>query len=118
MKYLMLINEAEADWADLSDPANQAALGRHGALGQDLAEAGVDFSGGWVETTEAAHTIRKNGGGPDKIEAGAPFATPQQLTGFYLLDLPSDEAALEWAAKIPVARAGAIEVRPLRPMQQ
>ena len=82
------------------------------ALEADLeaAQAFV-FSARLSDPTEA-RVVRRGPGRPKPTDG--PYAeTKEQLGGFYLIDVPNLEAALDWAAKCPSARDGSIEVRPL-----
>jgi hypothetical protein len=69
-----------------------------------------------LQPVETATTVRVRGGRPTITDG--PFAeTKEQLAGFYLIDAPSLDEALEVAAKIPPAREGSIEVRPVRQLE-
>ena len=86
------------------------------ALNAEMDAAGVTLlhNGAQLETTRAALSIRVRDGGV--LTTDGPFAeTSEQLGGFYLLDCETIEEALAWAAKIPAAERGTIEVRPLVP---
>jgi hypothetical protein len=69
-----------------------------------------------LQPTSAATTVRVREG--DQLVTDGPFAeTKEQLGGYYLIEVESMDEALEWAAKLPSARYGSIEVRPLVPMR-
>ena len=79
---------------------------------QALRDAGAMVSGEPLETPDAARTVRVRGGARQVTEG--PFAsTSEVLGGFYVIDVPDLEAAEEWAAKIPSAPYGSVEVRPI-----
>jgi hypothetical protein len=62
-----------------------------------------------------ATTVRVRDGEP--VVTDGPFAeTKEQLGGFFLIEAPSFEAACEWAAKVPAAEYGSVEVRPIWPV--
>jgi hypothetical protein len=79
-----------------------------------LVEAGVYLGGNPLQAPETATTVRLKDG-KRRVQDG-PFAdTKEQLGGFTILELPSLDAALDWAARCPAASAGAVEVRPVSP---
>jgi hypothetical protein len=68
-----------------------------------------------LQPTSTASTVRLRDG--ERIVTDGPYSeTKEQLGGFYLVEAESAEEALGWAEKIPAARYGAIEVRPLLPV--
>src|SRR5258708_26227672 len=77
-----------------------------------LVEAGIYVGGDPLQAPETGTTVRLNEG-KRRVQDG-PFAdTKEQLGGFTVLELPSLDAALEWAARCPAASSGVVEVRPL-----
>ena len=79
-----------------------------------LVEAGVYVGGNPLQSPETATTVRLKEG-KRRVQDG-PFAdTKEQLGGFTILELPSLDAALDWAARCPAASVGAVEVRPVSP---
>lgn len=109
MKYALLIYEtADSFEAFRNDLAYNAAFP---AYTQALIEAGVMAGGAGLQGTETATTVRINEGG-HTVEDG-PFAeTREMLGGFYLIDVPSLDEALKWAARLPVRPGCCVEVRP------
>ena len=117
MQYALLIYSAEDAWAALTEDERNGLHAEYGALTQELQSAGVMVSGAPLEAIGTATTVRARGG--ETLTTDGPFAeTKEQLGGFYLIDVPNLEAALDWAAKCPSARDGSIEVRPLAPGPQ
>jgi hypothetical protein len=107
MQYLMLIYENEARFAK-GYPA--AELGEYRALGTELGKA--IQTGKALQPTRTATTVRVRDG--KRLTTDGPFAeTKEQLGGFYLIEARDLDAAIEIAAKIPAARYGSIEVRPI-----
>jgi hypothetical protein len=79
---------------------------------QALIDAGVMRGGNALEGVETATTVRVRDG--ETIVSDGPFAdTKEALGGYYLIDVPDLDAALGWAAKIPSASYGSLEVRPV-----
>jgi hypothetical protein len=95
---------------DYSDPH----LGAWRAYYKALVEAGVYVGANALEVPETGTTVRLREG-KRRVQDG-PFAdTKEQLAGFIIVELPSVDAALEWAARCPGASIGAVEIRPLAP---
>ena len=112
MKYLLLIYEAEAVWAGRSEAEKRDIISRHYVLNERLERNGVEFSAAPLEPTTTARSLRVRSGGQQVVDG--PFAeTKEQLAGYYLLDVADIETALEYAALIPAAEQGTIEVRPV-----
>ncbi|HYQ00416.1 MAG TPA: YciI family protein [Polyangiaceae bacterium] len=107
MKYLLLIYEAEKRWENGYNPAETA---EYGAFGKEFAAQIV--GGNALKPTSTATTVRVRDG--KRITTDGPFAeTKEQLGGYYLVEAADLDEALNMAAKIPGARYGSIEVRPL-----
>lgn len=110
MQYLLLIYENEGRFATLDEPALNAEVAEYRSLAgkhQDIIRGGHP-----LQPTETAITVRVREG--QVLRADGPFAeTKEQLGGYYLVDAPDREAALAMAEKIPAARYGCIEVRPI-----
>ena len=116
MQYALLIYSGEDAWAALSEEERNDLHAEYDAFTQELQSAGAMVGGERLEAVQAATTVRVRGG--ETLTTDGPFAeTKEQLGGFYLIDVESLDEALEWAAKIPSARHGAIEVRPIPPME-
>lgn len=112
MQYLLLIYENEQQWASQSAAEQAKVMEGHMALGARLNADGVSWSGNPLLPTAAAVSVRVRGGSRQVTDG--PFAeTKEQLSGYYLVDAPSIEKALEYAALIPDAATGTIEVRPV-----
>ena len=115
MQYMLLIYSAEQDWARLSDEERNAIVREYFALNDELQEKGAYVAGAPLQPTAAATTVRIRGG--EHVTTDGPFAeTKEQLGGYFLIDVDSPEEAFEWAARIPAARYGSIEVRPVLPV--
>jgi hypothetical protein len=107
MQYLLLIYENERRFSQGYDPKE---MSEYQAFGKEFATA---IKGGHaLQPTHSAATIRVRDG--KQLTTDGPFAeTKEQLGGFYLVEAQSREEALKMAAKIPGARFGSIEVRPI-----
>lgn len=110
MKYLLLIYENETNYAgEAGETLLRDIIAKHKAFADDLAAAGVQWSGSELAPTTAATTVSQDGAVHD-----GPFAeTKEQLGGYYLIDVADLDAALGWARKIPLSSGGKVEVRPI-----
>ena len=120
-QYILLIYGDEAAggerYAQMSEEEQQADMGRWWTYTQELQDAGVHVAGEALHPTETAQTVTVQDG--ERLVTDGPFAeTKEQLGGFYIVDVPSKEEALEWAAKIPSAPYGKIEVREIMVFEQ
>lgn len=112
MKYMLLLyGPAEGDW---SDEAVQAEINAHWVYMKAVAEAGVSLGGDALQGVETATTVAVRADG-ERVVTDGPFAeTREVLGGYYLLDVPDLDAALDWAARCPGSQNGSrIEVRPV-----
>lgn len=110
MKYMLLMYANEAD-APKSPEEYQAAAQAWYAFGQEAQAAGVVLSNNGLSSVTDATSVRVRDG--KTLTADGPFAeTHEQLGGYYLLECKDLDEAVSWAAKIPTAKYGTIEVRP------
>jgi hypothetical protein len=106
MKYLCLVYSEEAELAVLSDAECIASS-------ESLAQSGKRIAAEALQPVRTATTVRVRNGSVSVTDG--PFAeTTEQLAGFYLVDASDLDDAIRVAAKIPAARVGSIEVRPVR----
>lgn len=114
MQFALLVFESPNAFAARNSDETDAYLGAWRAYHKALVEAGVYVSGNPLQSPETATTVRLQDG-KRRVQDG-PFAdTKEQLGGFTILELPSLDAALDWAARCPAASLGAVEVRPVSP---
>jgi hypothetical protein len=112
MQYMLLIYDAEDTWTSMSEEERNSVMGEYFAYTEELKKAGKHVAGDALQPTTTAKSIRIRGGKTTTTDG--PFAeTKEILGGYYLVDVDSEDEALEWAAKIPSARFGTIEVRPI-----
>jgi hypothetical protein len=87
-------------------------MAAYDAFSREVKEAGAFVGGEGLQPTATATTVRVRDG--ERMLTDGPFAeTREQLAGFYLLDCANLDEALGWAAKIPGAARGCVEVRPV-----
>ena len=107
MQFLLLIYENEQRFATGYDPGE---MQEYQAFGQQHASA--IKGGNALQPTNSAQTVRVRNG--KSLTTDGPFAeTKEQLGGFYLVEAPDQKTAVAMAAKIPAARFGSVEVRPI-----
>lgn len=113
MQYMMLILEGPEAWADRQDPVRREAyFGSWAAYVQAIRQSGIVQSGNGLEPPETATTVRLRNGGRE-VQDG-PFAdSKEQLGGYFIIEVPNLDAALDWAARCPAAASGAVEIRPV-----
>jgi hypothetical protein len=105
-----LIYGEEKLWAGMSKADTEAVHGAYQAFGKEF--AGAIRGGNGLQPTGAAKTVRVRDGKPPITDG--PFAeTKEQLGGYYLVEAGNPDEAAAMAAKIPGARYGAVEVRPI-----
>ena len=110
MKYLCTIYGDESQMASATPEQVNEMLEAYGAFGQEAGDAILGGEG--LQPTSTATTVRVRDG--ERMLTDGPFAeTKEQLGGFYLLECNSLDEAIELAAKIPGARFGSVEVRPV-----
>lgn len=108
MRYMLIIRNGENHPRPGDDRFDQV-MADYGALSKELASYG---SGDALVTPDLATTVRVRDG--EVMITDGPFAeTKEWFSGFYLLDVPSLDEALAAAAKIPTAKWGSVEVRPV-----
>jgi hypothetical protein len=109
MKYLLLLHVP----SDLRErEAVRAPIDVWNAFTAELSESGALLGWDALQGQEAATTVRERDG--ERVVTDGPFAeTKEMLGGYYLIDVPDLDAALAWAAKVPNAPYGSVEVRPI-----
>ena len=115
MRYMLLLYTSPAEW-EASGATEASALRVHAAVVDDLRRTGKYGTCDALEPTAAATTIRVRGG--RTVVTDGPFAeTREQLGGYYLVDARDLDDAIAIAARMPDARVGSVEIRPVREME-
>jgi hypothetical protein len=111
MRYLLLIYTAEATEPPAPE-VMQSEMEAYGAFTDDIRKRGIFQAGEALEPTSTATTVRVQDG--RTVTTDGPYAeTKEALGGFYLVDARDLDEAIEVAARIPAAKHGSIEVRPI-----
>ena len=112
MRYIMLIYENPADVERRADPEGEPYRAAWRAYHKALLAADAYVSGAPLKAATTATTVRLKDG-RRHVQDG-PFAeAKEEFGGFMILELPSLDAALDWAARCPAAAHGALEIRPM-----
>jgi len=112
MKYLCLIYSDESQWPKQPTSDADTMMAEYGAFTEGIKKSGQYIGGNRLQPTATASTVRIRNGKLSTTDG--PFAeTKEQLGGYYLIEAKDLNAAIQVAAKIPGARAGSIEVRPI-----
>ena len=112
MKYMLLIHDEEQALAKLSEADTKAMHAEYGQFTEGIVASGNFLAGAQLRPTSTATTVRLRDG--KRLVTDGPFAeTREQLGGYYLVEAKDLDEAINIAAKIPSARVGTIEVRPV-----
>ena len=112
MEYLALIHADENAWLGLGEEERSAVYDQYRALSEDAQAAGVLVDGAELAPVVSATTVRVRDG--QTLVSDGPYAEVKEaLGGYFVFDCPSFDEALDWAARIPAAATGAVEVRPV-----
>jgi len=112
MQYLALIHTDEEAWAALSEQELGAVMEDYYAFSREGGEAGVIKDGSELGPSSTATTVRVRN--DETLVTDGPFAELKEaLGGYFVLECDTIDEACTWAAKIPGAATGAIEVRPI-----
>jgi hypothetical protein len=112
MKYLCLIYDEESTWSSMPQHEMDAVMGEYFAFSDNLVKGGQMIAGEALDPVHTATTVRIRNG--KMTTTDGPFAeTKEQLGGFYLVEARDLNDAIQIAARIPTARTGCVEVRPV-----
>jgi hypothetical protein len=112
MRYLLMICNDETALMAQSPEESAAMLAEYGPFGEEMTRRGLLRGGHRLRPTTDATTVRVRNG--DVITADGPFAeTKEQIGGYYMVECDDLDQAIEVASKIPHARNGTIEIRPV-----
>ena len=114
MQFALLIYESPEAFAARKKGKTDPYIGAWRAYYKAIVEAGLYAGGDPLELPETGTTVRI-AAGRRGVQDGPYADTKEQLGGFIILEAPSLDVALDWAARCPATSAGAVEVRPLSP---
>jgi hypothetical protein len=112
MQYLLMVYQNEADLCKMDAAARKNLTAEYGVFTQSIVQSGNFKAGDGLQPTSTATTVRVRDG--KMLTTDGPFAeTREQFAGYYLIEAKDLDAALAIAARIPGAKTGSIEVRPV-----
>jgi hypothetical protein len=112
MQYLLMIYQNEAESGKMDAAARKNVTAEYGAFTQGIIQSGHFKAGDGLQPTSTATTVRVRDG--KTLTTDGPFAeTREQLAGYYLVEAKDLDTALAIGARIPGARTGSVEVRPV-----
>ena len=112
MKYMLLIYHEEAAWDGLSEQERQNIYAEYRKFSEGIAASGNYLAGSELHPVSTATSVRVRDS--EQLATDGPFAeTKEQLGGYYLIEAGNLDEAIAIAARIPSARVGTIEVRPV-----
>ena len=113
MRYMLLIYEPESNWARMSQEEAGRVFGEYMAFTESIKASGHYVTGNPLQPTATATTVRVKDG--KTVSTDGPFAeTREQLGGYYLVEAKDLDEAIGIAGRIPAARSGSVEVRPIQ----
>jgi hypothetical protein len=117
IKYLCLIYDEEKKRDAMSKSESEAIMGEYFAFTEGIQKSGHFLGGEALQPVQTAMTVRIRNGQMSTTDG--PFAeTKEQLGGFYLINARDLNDAIQVASRIPAARLGSVEVRPIREFNQ
>jgi hypothetical protein len=115
MQYMLLIYNDEPAWLALGDDERREITGEYMSLVEALRVTGQYLDGAPLQPSSVSTTVRVRSG--EHLVTDGPFAdTKEQLGGFFMVEAESIDEAIDIAARLPGARYGTIEVRPVAPV--
>jgi hypothetical protein len=112
MKYLLLICGEEKGWAAMPDAERTQLMADFREFSKQIQASGQYVGGSQLQPTTSATSVRVRDG--KRLVTDGPFAeTREQLGGYYIVDVKNLDEAIGLAARIPSARTGTVEVRPI-----
>jgi hypothetical protein len=112
MQWVLLLYQDEAEWMNQSEAETEAEMKEYFALDETLTAEGVQRGGEALQPTTQATSVRVRDG--QVMVTDGPFAeTREQLGGYYVIEADDLETAIGVARRIPAAREGTVEIRPV-----
>ena len=112
MKYMLLIHDSEKSWGSLSDDEQKRIMAGYRRFTEEIRASGHYCAGSQLAPTSMATSVRVRNG--KRLVTDGPFAeTREHLGGYFLIEANDLDEALAVAGRIPGARKGTVEVRPV-----
>jgi hypothetical protein len=110
MQYLLTLYTDESGWGRMTPEQQQQGTAAYMAYGEALRSAGVLVGSNRLKPSSTATTLRTTDGKTQVLD-GPFIESKEQLAGYYLIDAPDLDAAMQWAGRCPGAQHGIVEVR-------
>lgn len=111
MQYMLILAADPEAWAD-NDPVDDGVIDDWDLYTRALADAGILVAGNGLHGTETSTTLRVRSG--ERVLTDGPYVeSKEHLIGYYVIEADNLDVAIEWAAKVPNARIGSVEIRPI-----
>lgn len=110
MQYLLTLYTDESGWGRMTPEQQQQGTAAYMAYGEALKSAGVLVGSNRLKPSATATTIRTTNGKTQVLD-GPFIESKEQLAGYYLIDAPDLDSAMQWAGRCPAAQHGVVEVR-------
>ena len=115
MQYMLILTEPAEEFAKRNDPQQAGEYwGAWGAYIAAIRAAGIIVNGDGLLPPETATTLRVRNG-KREVQDGPYANVKEQLGGYFVIEVPDLDTALDWAAKSPSAHCGCVEIRPVMP---
>ncbi len=112
MRYMLLINSDESRYETMTEEDGAKLMDAYGTFTGDLQKAGALVGSDRLQPSTTATTVRVRDG--QTLTTDGPFAeTKEQFGGYYTIEVKDLDEALTWAARVPSATYGSVEVRPI-----
>ena len=110
MQYLLTLYVDESSWDRMTAEQQQQGSAAYTAYTEALGSAGVLINANRLRPSTTATTLRTNNGKTQVLDG--PFVeSKEQLAGYYLIEVPDMDAAMQWAGRCPAVQHGSVEVR-------
>jgi hypothetical protein len=112
MQFMILLYSDEKGWAKMTPAESEQAAAAYTAYSEALQKSGVLVGGNRLKGAASATTVRKVNGKTQVLDG--PYAdTKEQLGGYFMIEVPNLDTAIDWAARCPGSTHGVVEIRPL-----
>ena len=112
MQYILMLHAAESGWEQLTEAQQREGMAAYQAYTEALKTAGVLRGVNRLRPSATATLVSAAGGNAQALN-GPYVDTKEQMGGFYIIEVPDQDAAVAWAKRCPTAYHGTVEVRPL-----
>lgn len=111
MQYMLILAADPEAWAD-NDPVDDGVIDDWDLYTRALADAGILVAGNGLHGTDTSTTLRVRSG--ERVLTDGPYVeSKEHLIGYYVIEADNLDVAIDWAAKVPNARIGSVEIRPI-----